>query len=876
MPEAMATDALSMRLSDVQYFVGDASQAYVHRALMAHEAAGIGALGQIEIEFQPDYQKVHLHTLRIIRGGKAIDKLKTADIRFLQRERGLDNGVYSGTATAAIVNPDVRLGDTLEVEYTIVGDNPVFGGKFFQAAAWDSSAPTSLRRVILNTPENRPIAHQLAGGSRGSDPVVSETQAIGRRIVSFTAERLPATLHESAVPGDVQAYRWLQFSEFDSWRAVNRWAQGLFDSKPSAALAEAVAPMRNAASQEAAVTQTLAFVQNEIRYLSISMGQNSHRPFAPDIVLARRYGDCKDKSLLMVAMLRELGIAAEPVLVSTTMRKGLKALLPSPALFDHAIVRVTLRDQEYYLDPTRQGQYGPLDRMGQTHAGNEVLPVAASTAGLAEVGQAAAATTQFQRSERVVVQSMAEPVEMTVVAELAGAEAEAGRVQLEGMSKQQLYKYYDGALVKRYPASELLDPPKVVDDREQNRLVITTRYRVSNMFTETAEGWRMSYTPVSMAGMVPMPDGARRQFPLQLGEFPAQSLYSLEIAMPETYHGVAGVSEARIDSPAFTAARKIDVGGRKLLARLSLSLNADRVAPAAIAAYLADAQKFDEFTNGGFRVFKEEFGAAKSLQTVAQKLEASLEASNRMVKDAELTGRDASDALCERALVRAYLGQHEAALADAVRATQLQPLSAELLRCRADVHLMAGRFKESESDFTKAIARGADTFSAYLGRGIGALQLGRTGVASADFGSAAGKAASAEQRLRAAVWDSISKAQQDGLGSVAPAAPLSAAAEAEPGAAWLQAARQLYAGSGTADQLVFQASRNAGIEAESRLAEAYFYIGKYYLLKGDKLRARVYFERVREKKILNSLYDSMARWELGRTGQSAQAKSTER
>ena len=43
----------------------------------------------------------------------------------------------------------------------------------------------------------------------------------------------------------------------------------------------------------------------------------------PDVVLQRRYGDCKDKSALLVNLLREVGIDARPVLMRTGRRTGL-------------------------------------------------------------------------------------------------------------------------------------------------------------------------------------------------------------------------------------------------------------------------------------------------------------------------------------------------------------------------------------------------------------------------------------------------------------------------------------------------------------------------------------------------------------------------
>ncbi|UUZ48405.1 hypothetical protein LP420_37270 [Massilia sp. B-10] len=68
------------------------------------------------------------------------------------------------------------------------------------------------------------------------------------------------------------------------------------------------------------------------------------------------------------------------------------------------------------------------------------------------------------------------------------------------------------------------------------------------------------------------------------------------------------------------------------------------------------------------------------------------------------------------------------------------------------------------------------------------------------------------------------------------------------------------------DQMLRLASRDAGASIDVRLAEAYFYAGKYYQLKQDKSRARAYFRLSMEKGVLNNLYHTVSRHELARLG----------
>lgn len=101
--------------------------------------------------------------------------------------------------------------------------------------------------------------------------------------------------------------------------------------------------MRASADPGQRMLAALRFVQGQIRYLGVEIGAGSHAPSAPAVVLQRRFGDCKDKSLLAVTMLRSLGIDAEPALVNTNARRGIAGWLATPSAFDHVIARAHVK-----------------------------------------------------------------------------------------------------------------------------------------------------------------------------------------------------------------------------------------------------------------------------------------------------------------------------------------------------------------------------------------------------------------------------------------------------------------------------------------------------------------------------------------------------
>ncbi len=843
----------SVRLNDVQLRVDAQPATYVHRALVARDIGSLDNVANLELSFQPDYEVLQLHRLRVHRAGRIEDRLDDADVRFLQRERGLEQGIYSGRVTVAIVLPDLRVGDTLEIEYTTVGANPVFEGRYMEAAQWDAPFPVAWRRVVLDTPEGRPVGHRLVGAAAGTAPAISEQLRGGRRLQVFEGRNLPALLGDPGTPRDVQGARWLQFSEYASWSEVNAWALRLFQAGASGkAFEAALAPARAARTPEQAAVRALEFVQNEIRYLSLSLGENSHRPALPAEVLARRYGDCKDKSLLLVTMLRALGLEADPVLVPVALHKNLGQYLPSPMLFDHAIVRLKLDGRSWFLDPTRQGQHGQLARMGQPLAGADVLVAHAGAAALEAIPYPAEPERQ-RRSEQVSLAAMDAPATLVVRSEYTGAGAEALRASFAMATQAELRKSVEGAMARRYPEAQLSGDVTLQDDRERNVAVIESRFTVPNMFSESAEGWSVDYSAVNMADLLLPPEGARRSAPLAVPGYPYAVDYEMALLLPDSFALREDSHGKKVDDPAFAGTRTIATAKRNLGLKLHLDVRADRVEAARALEFGRKLQSWDTLRSGSLKVFKSDLRTAQQEQgppSEEARLRAALAGLDLAVLDAERTGREPGRALCERARVRAHLGQANEAIKDALKAVKLQEQDNDLLACRAEVQLLAGRARAAEADYTRMIARGQAEPATYFQRGLANLYLNRNAQAAADFREAQ-RGLDEGERLNAAVMGASLGA------TVTPAPP-------EDGDnAWLPVALEMFAGKVTPEHLVSEAMRGPRAGADARLSAAYYFAGRY-LQQKNPLKARAFFQRASDKRALASIYYHLARIELGR------------
>ena len=81
-------------------------------------------------------------------------------------------------------------------------------------------------------------------------------------------------------------------------------------------------------------------LHREVRYTGVEFGAARLIPEYPSETLRRRFGDCKDKSTLLVAALRASGIDAYLALLSAGDDQDVSPELPGLGMFDHAIVFV--------------------------------------------------------------------------------------------------------------------------------------------------------------------------------------------------------------------------------------------------------------------------------------------------------------------------------------------------------------------------------------------------------------------------------------------------------------------------------------------------------------------------------------------------------
>jgi transglutaminase-like putative cysteine protease len=371
-------------LSDTQIDLCGSDIAWHHRtAQRVVTRAGAEQIAQFRLEFDPSFQRLEIHFVRIVRGQAQIEHAKPEAFQILQRETSLERLTLTGHLTASLLIPDVRIDDVLEVCFTSYGSNPVLGGKYAAWIGFDPFNPWLDARYRMLRPLAREISTNSFNKPPNPDTTLKNDVEESRWCLIGQQRRVP----EAFTPPWLILAPALQQSEFKSWNEIARLFAPSYEAPeiPEGLTAEIDRLAAIHQSQADRAAEWLRFVQRELRYFALALGEGGLVPRELATIWSTRFGDCKDAALLYIAGARRLGLDACAALISTTHGQWLDRFLPSPWLFNHCIVRLNLNGTLYWLDPTMQPQSGSLENIYQAHTG-WALPLMCETAELESLG----------------------------------------------------------------------------------------------------------------------------------------------------------------------------------------------------------------------------------------------------------------------------------------------------------------------------------------------------------------------------------------------------------------------------------------------------------------------------------------------------------
>lgn len=728
---------------------------FADTAIALDSPEALTRFGTLTASWMPDKGDLIIHRVELVRGGTVIDVLKDgAKFEVLRRERGLENRLVDGALTATLAVQGAKLGDVLRLSYSVTSSDQAMGENVqWQAGLFAKPFPLQQGRVTVSWPEGMPVSRQRFGKAEVAEPVAKNGFLTWSASVPVAeADEVP----EDA-PSRFQLGELMQVSTYADWAAVSRNHAKHYGTSgqvtPGGDLAGRIAGIA-AASKDPLTRAAMALrlVQDDVSYLMNGMAGGNYIPQLPEETWAKRFGDCKAKTLLLLTMLRELGIEAEPVLVRTEGGDALPGLAPMPGNFDHVIVRAMIGGTNYWLDGTTAGvRADTIDEVPRFFHG---LPLRDEGAGLIPFD-----TRMQSTPDRVVRLTLDQragirlPAIYDVTIEFRGSTGAAWRT-LADQGNEEMRENSVGSAVEEVIGENQLVDHTLRYDADAGLAVLTARGIIGTGWTRDGTDYRFEPPAQAARDVGFEADRARaawRAIPLSLAG-PTYVTSTAEVLLPEDMDNVAlegstAPVSATIGGVELLAEAKL--AGSRLAVTQSMRTREEELAAASLGSARRELNRFDRQlpvlrSKGDVRELWQYFGKDRARLSELEALYSKAIADAKPDEPWQLVNRayfrmgifdyagaladveaamaieDSRDLFLARAALRRETGDLEGTLADLVEAESLQP-DGSTYSDQIEVLALLGRAEEGVAlaeDFdalTKERSEGALVMASALG-----------------------------------------------------------------------------------------------------------------------------------------------------------------
>jgi len=308
-------------------------------------------LGEISIPFNSSDSTLEIVSARTIKPDKTVVNVSKENIREVTPYSGFP--LYSNIKIKQFSMPAMEVGSIVEYKATLRTFKPKMPGFFFSYWSFPPGLPVKESILEINVPADLDVGYVSA--NLEVEPEIKEES--GRKIYKWTAKDIFIEgVYEQFLPPYDLVCPNLTFAAKKTWDEVAKWFYGISEPQiePSDAMKSAVSFLieEKGRDREAIMKGLYNFVAQGVRYVAIPLKSSDYQPHKVGEIYTNRYGDCKDKSALLISLFGITGIEANFALVKTRSAGPLTKELPVLD-FNHCIVAVPESDGTYtFLDPT--------------------------------------------------------------------------------------------------------------------------------------------------------------------------------------------------------------------------------------------------------------------------------------------------------------------------------------------------------------------------------------------------------------------------------------------------------------------------------------------------------------------------------------------
>ncbi|HYA92201.1 MAG TPA: DUF3857 domain-containing protein [Thermodesulfobacteriota bacterium] len=253
--------------------------------------------------------------------------------------------------------PGVSVGSIIDYKIVQEKQKPEIEGKFSDEFYFQTFDPTYLCRYKVITHRDTDLKYLVLNPLPGIQSSPNIIHKGNKKIYLWEYKNIPQIIEETPMPPtDEVAFRIL-VTTMNSWEEFSNWWRKKIAGKtePDEIIKRKVAELtKDLSTSREKMEAIFDYVKGEIRYVSIDLGKSGYEPENAKKVFENKYGDCKDKSTLLISMLRAAGIPAYYVLIPTSSVGNLIKDFPYPFQFNHCIAAIKTEGKYNFFDPVAE------------------------------------------------------------------------------------------------------------------------------------------------------------------------------------------------------------------------------------------------------------------------------------------------------------------------------------------------------------------------------------------------------------------------------------------------------------------------------------------------------------------------------------------
>ncbi|MGA7158965.1 MAG: DUF3857 domain-containing protein [Acidobacteriaceae bacterium] len=328
--------------------------------------AGVKAFSVIPFDFASNSEHVEIEYVRVRHADGTVVTTPPTDAQELPEEVTREAPFYSDLKQEQIPIRGLQPGDLLQYKLRIVRTKAEAPGRFWGNDGFflpSSGIVIRSETIELHVPKD--VYIQV--WSPNYKPTLSNTTLAGvpQRVYRWQSNQLAPVagktrndllkLDHNPTLGtnDKPPLPHIAWTNFHSWQEIGSWYRSLEASRtqPDDDIRAKVATLiAGKSTPEEKARAIFAYVSSQVRYIGIDFGVGRFQPHDAGDVLSNQYGDCKDKSTLLISMLSAAGISADPVLIGVGI--PFNPDVPSPGAFNHVITLAQVDGKPIWLDST--------------------------------------------------------------------------------------------------------------------------------------------------------------------------------------------------------------------------------------------------------------------------------------------------------------------------------------------------------------------------------------------------------------------------------------------------------------------------------------------------------------------------------------------